>query len=270
MNLSGLRDTDRLILSAVPDDETLLNLMKTNKFLLKEGERIFENRMKNAYPMLASKKPPLEKWSRYYLRNMYYINLIKEKYDIPYIPVNSFVPQQIWESLENDMAKHNHLEEARVMKWILIYRRKLLLKLYAELGDLEKFKENIFTSRMLPDYGAITAAASFAIAGGNLNVLEYIIQWAEVYMVPGAPDNSFLDYIKDLILLASKHENVDIFIYLFSKYEAYQYPLYTQIFVLKDLSKLDVNIKMAAFIEELKRKYKPIEKQRAYILNFIM
>jgi hypothetical protein len=53
---TNVKDVDRLILDAA-DDETLLNILKTNRSLVKLGEEAFKRRMEKYYPLLAKKKP---------------------------------------------------------------------------------------------------------------------------------------------------------------------------------------------------------------------
>lgn len=77
--LTGIRDVDRLILSIL-DDRSLLEIMKTNRFFLKEGEETFERKLRYKYPFLYKKKPFFEKWSKYYLSNDYYMNILKNKH----------------------------------------------------------------------------------------------------------------------------------------------------------------------------------------------
>jgi hypothetical protein len=95
-----LKDTDRLILEAV-DDRTLLDVLKVNRNLLILGEDAFKKRMQLKYPVLVKSKPYGKKWTKYYLDMIYYINKLKEDYNIDYIPVSSFDPAGYYVSKTN-------------------------------------------------------------------------------------------------------------------------------------------------------------------------
>ena len=124
MELSGLRDTDRLILAAM-DDRSLLEMMKTNKKFFREGELAFEKRMKQRYPELAKKKEDGERWSQFYLQNVYFLNKLKEEFNIDYVPVPFFNPEALYRVRKLDNTYNYDTN---------IY----LSQCYAELGDKTK------------------------------------------------------------------------------------------------------------------------------------
>lgn len=127
--ITGNRDTDTHLFRLM-DDETLITVMSTNKELLRKGEEIFKERLRDNYPYLYKKKPYLETYKNYYLKMMYYIGKLKEEFDVDYIPVASFDPEGVYRGFS--------LKKAGVyFKNMNIY----LIPYYAELKDEEKLKE---------------------------------------------------------------------------------------------------------------------------------
>lgn len=138
MSITGIRDVDRLIMQ-VTDDASLLQMMKSNKYLLREGEKIFEARMKVSYPILANRKPFFEKWSKYYLSNIYFLNSLKEQYGIEYIPVISFDPAALYRVARVDNKDKTSGGSPESPRPSGSYRTAVYLaQCYAELGDKEK------------------------------------------------------------------------------------------------------------------------------------
>lgn len=129
--ITSQRDTDKLVLEKM-DDRTLMDTMKANKSLLRMGEEIFRERLKNAYPLLYVKKPFLESYRNYYLKMMYYLGKLKEEFIVDYIPAASFDPEALYRGFNIER------------KVFLKNRREFLEKLlpfYAEIGDEKKLLE---------------------------------------------------------------------------------------------------------------------------------
>ena len=127
-----LKDADRLILDAA-DDRTLLEILKVNKNLLVLGEDAFKKRMQQKYPVLAKLKPYWTKWAKYYLDMVYYINKLKEDYNIDYIPVSSFDPHGYLQSKQYEKIFDKNLNDLREAS----HRAEIL----AELGDEKLIRE---------------------------------------------------------------------------------------------------------------------------------
>src|SRR5665647_503572 len=130
--LTGHKDTDKLVLENM-DDKTLMNSMVSNKSLLKIGEGIFKERLKNNYPYLYEKKPFLESYRSYYLRMMYYLGKLREIFGVDYIPVPSFDPEGVYRGFKNVFTDDGKLTENFAK-----YHVQYLIPYYAELGDEEK------------------------------------------------------------------------------------------------------------------------------------
>lgn len=118
---TDVKDVDHLI-SEAADDETLLKLLQVNRNLLTVGEKAFRDRMMKRYPVLASLKdnkdinPEDITWAKYYLKMTYYINKLKEKYNIDYIDVSSFEPAGFLKMLDFkpdfvEYSKAKHMAE---------------------------------------------------------------------------------------------------------------------------------------------------------------
>lgn len=129
--LTGNKDTDKLVLERM-DDKTLINTMATNPALLRIGEVVFRDRLRNNYPYLFQKKPVFENYRRYYLRMMYYIFKLKEDFNIDYVPVPSFDPEGLYRGLSltfktksGKLIKHTFDRD----------HKKYLIPYYAELGN---------------------------------------------------------------------------------------------------------------------------------------
>lgn len=123
-----LKDTDRLILLEV-DDRTLLEILKVNKNLLSLGEETFKKRMELRYPVLAKLKPSSDKWAKYYLDMVYYINKLKEDYGIDYIPVSSFDPLEYYFFKTNGKLFYAATENVHISE------------ILAELGDEKRIRD---------------------------------------------------------------------------------------------------------------------------------
>lgn len=82
------------------DDKTIVNMLSVNK---KFNDPIFFERIfKRKYPLLIPFKKDSENWKQFYLKMVKYINLLKEEYDIPYIPSKRFNPYTFYKNDNRD------------------------------------------------------------------------------------------------------------------------------------------------------------------------
>src|SRR4029078_13354477 len=64
------------------DDRDIINMLSVNKKFRNEG--FFERVMKKKYPDLIQYRDEGESWKHLFLRVVYYVSKLKEKYNIPY------------------------------------------------------------------------------------------------------------------------------------------------------------------------------------------
>ena len=81
-------------LTTYADDATILNMLRVNKKY--SDQEFFEKVLKRRYPLLEKFQKPEETKKELYLRMMYFIGKLKEKYDIDYEPIESFNPQEFY------------------------------------------------------------------------------------------------------------------------------------------------------------------------------
>lgn len=84
--LTGVKDVDRKILIDIDNERDFLSLCASNKSLqnLCQEENIYWRRLEKHYPDIYQKKPVLQTWKEWYLKNMKAIGELKEKYSFTY------------------------------------------------------------------------------------------------------------------------------------------------------------------------------------------
>jgi hypothetical protein len=83
--LTGLKDVDREVLKYV-DDKQLLKICSIDKKTWNEVcDDWFLRRRLSKYPDIEKYKKEKESWKRFFLRAIYYIAKMKEKYQYDYI-----------------------------------------------------------------------------------------------------------------------------------------------------------------------------------------
>jgi hypothetical protein len=105
----NLKDLDRHITSYM-DDRDILNLLLLNKkYASLLNENFFENLVKRKYPFLVKFKKEEEKWKRFYIKMIYYINKLKEDFQISYSPTEEFSqkfsPEEIYKMRNNNFFR---------------------------------------------------------------------------------------------------------------------------------------------------------------------
>ena len=109
MDLSGLKDTDREILSKLESDRDLLNACSLNKYTWKLcDDNFFRNRLITKYPD-AVQYNKIGKWKQYYLSSIYYISRMLEKHNFVYKTGN---PKTYYDILFKTQHLHVQLEKA--------------------------------------------------------------------------------------------------------------------------------------------------------------
>jgi hypothetical protein len=78
------KDTDRFILEKL-DDRDLLNAILSNKYFYSlTNEDFWKKRLMDRYPSTLEYKKEGETWKQYYLKVVYYIDLIQRKYNFTF------------------------------------------------------------------------------------------------------------------------------------------------------------------------------------------
>src|SRR5579883_1337507 len=94
--ITGDKNIDREILFR-SDDKSIIKACSLNTYMrdtVCDGQ-FFENLIKTRYPIFLSYKLAGENYKHLYLRNIKYLSLLKEKYDIPYI-FSKYSPEEIY------------------------------------------------------------------------------------------------------------------------------------------------------------------------------
>lgn len=194
------KDVYLKIADEVSDDRTIVNMLSVNKKYYTDA--FFKTLFNKRYPLLAQLKEEKyanDSWKEFYLIQLYYLDLLKRKYNIPYIPVKSFVPERI---VERILRNPQHNEDKIIAS--------ILLELYAEMGDLTNFVK----VETLPRLSII--AAPFAIIGGNMQILENIIEKAYSYL----STENYIKLLNELIFLSIEYDKAEMFKFLVEVYEA--------------------------------------------------
>ena len=189
MNLD--KDTYEYILNFL-DDKDIVNMLSVNRKF--NNEKVYERVLRKKYPLLVKFKAENEKetWRHLFLRMIKYISLIIEKYDIPYIPLQDYDPEDFYKSFKRDhidtlkiililsmreKAEHNEsflfilqkLQEQIKERHNFVFTLNILAQRAIEIGNVEKFK-------ILHDKGANDCGWYFILAAreGKLNIVEYM------------------------------------------------------------------------------------------------
>ena len=147
MNLT--KDTYEYILNFA-DDREILNMLSVNKKF--RDEKLFEKILKKRYPDLLQYKGE-ESFSSFFIKMVYYIVYLKEKYDIPYfVGMN---PEELYNS-------------SKMYIRLAFYR--MVMTIAAKFGNLEVVK-------LMVNKGVETFddARQQAVENGHLEILKYLI-----------------------------------------------------------------------------------------------
>ena len=101
------KDIDREILLKLKDDKEIIELCHSNRYFFFNvcDNNFFHRRLQQAYPdtLTLNLKREKESWKRFYMRMMYYIFQMKEKYQYDYHEGNPVVSLDILEKSKNNM-----------------------------------------------------------------------------------------------------------------------------------------------------------------------
>lgn len=152
-NIGQLPKDVYLLLTDYSSDRDIINMLSVNKTY---NNTIFFSRILNKrYPALIRLKKEKESWKNFYLRMIYYLSILQDEYDIPYINVPSFDPIIIYKGakigLPKDYLIPKYIGETGDEKIISDYIDKNknlsllnffdLLNGIAKSGNLELFKK---------------------------------------------------------------------------------------------------------------------------------
>ena len=189
------KDTYEYLLNFT-DDSTLLNMLSVNKkFAQKlEDENFFEQLLQKRYPYLLEFKKQNESFKNFYLRKIYYISKIKEKYDIPYYQLKGYDPENKFKSIK----KYDIVEPKKFLK-------ETIFVIASKNGNLD-FVKNITKDGKISQFyleAGLLESADF----GHLEIVKFLI-------TQGIGAN----VINNALLHAAYHGKLNIVKYLVEKY----------------------------------------------------
>lgn len=139
-----------LYLTKFADDHTILNMLSVNKRF--NSDKIFQQVMKQKYPLLVQYKSRVESWKEFFISMILHIHKIKKNYDIPYYPVEGNNPR-IYSGASR------------------LYILNIIMLLSVENNNINMVKLMINTGADSFDW-AMTKAAKI----GNKDIIELMIQ----------------------------------------------------------------------------------------------
>ena len=115
MKLTGLKDTDREILSKLESDRDLLNACAVNKYAWKLcDDDFFRNRLASKYPDTIKYKNR-KSWKEYYLKTIFYISRMFEEYNFVY---KTGDPQIYYDIMFKTLHIHNEIYKAAANNYL--------------------------------------------------------------------------------------------------------------------------------------------------------
>ena len=81
-------------ISNFTDDKTTINMIRANPKIF-DNEKFYEKVMRKRYPLLIDFRKENETWKALYLRMVYTLAKLEEKYQIPYIPTKGCNPERL-------------------------------------------------------------------------------------------------------------------------------------------------------------------------------
>ena len=174
MNLT--KDTYEYLLNFA-EDRDIINMLSVNKKF--QNEEFFERLMKRKYPDLIRYREKNESWKHLFVRMVYYIARLEEKFKIPYF--NGLNILELFSkqghvnpifSIVRDAAKIGNLE---IIK-LFTFEGKSLLFYEALETAIENHRINIIEELLNQRPKAAHEAAASAIENGYLDILKFIIQ----------------------------------------------------------------------------------------------
>jgi hypothetical protein len=181
ISFTGIKDTDREILSKLNDADTLRACSVNKKFWNEICDDQFFRRRFLKYPGLESMKNENETWKQFFLRYMKYTSLMKEKYNFEFdYRYPDF--QHQYTLLRKEIRIKNKREYERLSQEAVFRGHFSLAKYAIERGNLKP--GSIFFQRVINDMemvrylienGKIENFTSEWVSGiNNLEVLKYL------------------------------------------------------------------------------------------------
>jgi len=169
----------KLSVTDIPNDKTILTMLSANKNF--NDEKFFERVLDNRYPLLKKFKRPDESWKVFYLRMIYYIALLEEKYGIPYIPNKDYDPEtfynknkdteNIYNTAMTTASKGGHVNIVKLMIEKGATDFDVAMSTAARAGNLEIVKLLKQYMNEKSDRGAIAEAIEIAEDEDPLDIL---------------------------------------------------------------------------------------------------
>jgi ankyrin repeat protein len=230
MSLTGIKDVDREILLKL-DDKGLLKICSIDKKTWNSVcDDAFLRRRLLKYPGIEINKLNEESWKQFFLKAIYYISRMREKYYYEYNSGNFKTQYEIIRS-----AKKNYINETEIMNSIL-FNAAMEGELPLIVWSLKNGANIHFNN---------DSAIRFASANGNLEIVKYLIENGSLPNgLFAASANGNLEIVKYLVerganirenndealVAAIKEGYLEILKYLFEQYpkedgELYRYIL---------------------------------------------
>lgn len=86
------------------DDKTILNMLSVNKKF--HDENFFKKVLMKRYPLLIKFKEDEETWKQFYIKMIFYISKLNEKFRIPYINVEEYNPEDLYINYKQFIANN--------------------------------------------------------------------------------------------------------------------------------------------------------------------
>lgn len=169
LHFTGIKDVDKQILLTIRDEKDFIETCSLNSYFKDKvcDDALYERRLKTKYPLLVNFKNTraIENWKNFYLRMVYYIAKIQEKYQIPYIPSEKYNPESFYKH-------YQMLEGAEIFS-----KDKIKKDLYNEAMEFAGSAGDVNIVKLLMNKGAtdIDSTIIAASQNGHLNVVKFLI-----------------------------------------------------------------------------------------------
>jgi hypothetical protein len=152
LSVSGIKDVDREILGKL-DDRELLKVCTINKYTWNTvcDDAFLRRRLLAKYPEIEQYKFESETWKMFFLRAIYYISKMKEKFDYIY-------------TFGNFAIQYELLEKYKKNKIILLYTS-------SEKGELALVIWSLKNGANISDMDLLTASRN-----GHLDIVKYLVE----------------------------------------------------------------------------------------------
>ena len=200
------------------DDKTLLSMLSVNKDLY--SDNYLRRLMNKRYPFLERYKEPDESYRHFYARMIYYISLLKEEFDFPYIPHTEFNPEVYYTYVKESAASGQEYKYT--------YALTNGLSMAAGIGNFKLVDHFISKGATLESEWPISEAAKY----GHKDIVIYLLDkgngWGIKAALSAAAENGHMDLVVYLldhgaalrvstIVDATKGGHIDILRYLLDR-----------------------------------------------------